>query len=390
MLSGKSRRSCPSSTSQAVWKPPLVCRQTRFLKAPGLPRGNGSDNALWQKEYRPRGGDGLNVYDRGAMRPHLPFSPAILIACAALGLTVSAGPAAAQALGTFRWQQQPYCNLITLTVVQHGGIYHLDGFDDQCGAGTRAAATGLAFPNPNGSIGFGLTVVTTPGGTPLHIDATIALANLSGSWRDNSGATGAWTFTPGGPVAGSPRPVLRAAFPAGLSAGSTTITNVATPVNATDAATKDYVDTTARSLATLAMNVSAYGSRVGAGTASDTASGCLRFGGAAFAQLQLDLPLPFGAVPTSVTVKYVDSSTSSFTLDVRTYEMQEGANRQDNSAGSHASTNGAVQGNRVQEIATPGAAATSASRGYYLAVTAPAYANGDLAFCGAQVSYTLP
>jgi hypothetical protein len=32
------------------------------------------------------------------------------------------------------------------------------------------------FPNPNGTIGFGLTVVTTPGGTPLHIDATITLS----------------------------------------------------------------------------------------------------------------------------------------------------------------------------------------------------------------------
>ena len=308
----------------------------------------------------------------------------------ALGVLGAAQLSSAQAIGTFRWQQQPYCNVVTLSVVQAGGIYQVDGFDDQCGAGTRASASGLAFPNPNGTIGFGLTLVTTPGGIPLHIDATIALANLSGTWRDTSGATGAWTFTQGAPVAGAARPVPRASFPAGLSAGGTTITNVAAPVNATDAATRAYVDTTARSLASLTMNVSAYNGRVGSGTAGDVAAGCLRFNGAAGAQMQLDLPLPFGAVPTAVAVKYIDSSTSTFTLAVRTYSVQDGVDRQDNSAGSHSSTNSAGQGIRVQSIATPGAAAVSTSRGYYLIVTAPSYANGDLGFCGAQVTYTLP
>lgn len=314
----------------------------------------------------------------------------VLIALSALIVGSSARPAAAQVVGTFRWRQQPYCNVITLSVVQSGGIYQVDGFDDQCGAGTRASASGLAFPNPNGSIGFGLTVVTTPGGTPLHIDATITLVALSGTWRDTSGTTGAWTFTPGAPAAGSARPVPRASFPAGLSAGGTTITDVAAPVNATDAATRAYVDTTARSLASLTMNVSAYNGRVGSGTAGDVASGCLRFNGAAGAQMQLDLPLPFGAVPTAVAVKYIDSSTSTFTLSVRTYSVQDGVDRQDNSAGFHQSTNSAGQGIRVQSIATPGAAAVSTARGYYLIVTAPSYANGDLGFCGAQVTYTIP
>ena len=308
----------------------------------------------------------------------------------ALGVLGAAQLSSAQAIGTFRWQQQPYCNVVTLSVVQSGGIYQVDGFDDQCGAGTRASASGLAFPNPNGTIGFGLTLVTTPGGIPLHIDATIALANLSGTWRDTSGATGAWTFTQGAPVAGAARPVPRASFPAGLSAGGTTITNVAAPVNATDAATRAYVDTTARSLASLTMNMSAYSGFLSAGLAGDANSGCVRFGGGGFTQMQLDLPLPFGAVPTSVTLKYVDSSTASFTMDVRTYSFQNGVNRQDNSAGSHSSTNGAANGERVQIIATPSTAAVSASRGYYMNVTAGVYNNGDLAFCGAQVTYTLP
>jgi hypothetical protein len=74
---------------------------------------------------------------------------------------------------------------------------------------------------------MGLAVVTTPGGTPLHIDATITLATVGGSWRDSTGATGAFVFTPGAAVAGSARPAPRPAFPAGLSAGGTTISNVA-------------------------------------------------------------------------------------------------------------------------------------------------------------------
>lgn len=309
---------------------------------------------------------------------------------AALCISGVANTAAAQTVGTFRWQQQPYCNVVTLTVVQQSGIYQVDGFDDQCGAATRAAVTGMGFPNPNGTIGFGLTVVTTPGGSPLHIDATITLAALSGTWRDSSGATGAWTFTPGAAAPGSARPALRTAFPAGLSAGNTTITDVAAPVNATDAATKTYVDATARSVASLTMNMSAYSGFLSAGVAGDANSGCIRFGGSGFTQMQLDLPLPFGAVPTSVTVKYVDSSTASFTLDVRTYSFQNGVNRLDNSAGSHTSTNGAGNGERVQTIATPGAAAVSASRGYYMNITGGVYNNGDIAFCGAQVTYTLP
>jgi len=160
--------------------------------------------------------------------------------------------AGAQPLGTFRWQQQPYCNVLTLNVVQSGGIYQLDGYDDQCGATTRAAVVGIAFINPNGTVGIGLTLVTTPGGTPLHIDATLNLPAISGDWRDSAGATGPFVLTPGAAIPGAPRPAPRAVFPAGLSAGGTTIGNVAPPVAATDAATKGYVDSAAAAKANTA------------------------------------------------------------------------------------------------------------------------------------------
>jgi hypothetical protein len=115
--------------------------------------------------------------------------------------------AAAQSLGTFRWQVQPFCNVISLTVTQQGALYTLNGFDDQCGANQRAAAVGIATPNADGSIGFGLTLVTSPGGRPLHVDATINLISLSGTWRDSEGRTGPFTFTPGVATSGVPRPL---------------------------------------------------------------------------------------------------------------------------------------------------------------------------------------
>lgn len=126
-----------------------------------------------------------------------------------LGLMITAAwpaaPAAAQSLGVFRWQLQPFCNVVTLNVTQTGSVYTLDGYDDQCGASTRASAVGTAFPNPNGTIGLGLTVVLTPGAAPLQIHATISLATVSGTWRDSAGNSGAFVYNPA-VAPGSPRP----------------------------------------------------------------------------------------------------------------------------------------------------------------------------------------
>lgn len=164
----------------------------------------------------------------------------VVLSVAACAFVPNLAPA--QSLGTFRWQQQPYCNVLVVNVVQNGAVYTVNGIDDQCGAGTGAAVVGMAFPNPNGSIGLGFTVVTTPGGTALHLDATVSLPSASGTWRDSTGATGAFVLTPGAPQPGSPRPIVRASFPGGLSAGGTTITHVGAPVAGTDAANRSYVD----------------------------------------------------------------------------------------------------------------------------------------------------
>lgn len=124
----------------------------------------------------------------------------------ALLSTLLPGAARAQSLGTFTWQLSPYCNVVTLNVTISGAQYTLDGYDDQCGAAQRAAVVGMAVPNPNGTVGLGFTVVSTPGGAPVHVDAALSLTTLGGTWRDSAGNTGSLVFT-AGPGAGSPRPL---------------------------------------------------------------------------------------------------------------------------------------------------------------------------------------
>lgn len=133
-------------------------------------------------------------------------TPRVVCAAAIGALLATTLPASAQALGVFRWQLQPYCNVVSLAVTQNGGIYTLDGTDDQCGA-SPASITGIAFIKPDGGIGFGLTVVSAPGGAPVHVDATITFPSLSGTWQDSGGRQGAFVLTPAAGTGGSPRPI---------------------------------------------------------------------------------------------------------------------------------------------------------------------------------------
>lgn len=143
---------------------------------------------------------------------------------AAFGVLLVSNTAWAQP-GTFRWQQQPYCNVLTLYVVQEGGgNYTLDGTDDMCGAPQRASVRGLAHVNPDGTIGFGLVI--TSGGRSTTLNATITLASLGGAWTDSHGNTGTFVFTPGAGAPGSPRPaasstVVKVTHSYDLAAGAT-------------------------------------------------------------------------------------------------------------------------------------------------------------------------
>jgi hypothetical protein len=111
-------------------------------------------------------------------------------------------PAFAQPLGTFTWQMQPYCNRLTLTVVQSAGVFTLDGYDDQCGT-TPAPASGVAVLAANGSVRIGLTVITSEAAHPFHLDVTLDPGSLSGRWSDNRFDEGAFAFNAA--TGGSPR-----------------------------------------------------------------------------------------------------------------------------------------------------------------------------------------
>ena len=125
-------------------------------------------------------------------------------------------PASAQPLpmGVFTWQLAPYCNVLSLTTSQDGAVYTFDGTDNQCGASTLGTVQGLAVINPNGTVGIGLTIVSTPGGLPVHVQATIDQGTLGGPWTDDHGNSGTLVFGPTA-ASGSPRPLASAAIPTG-------------------------------------------------------------------------------------------------------------------------------------------------------------------------------
>lgn len=266
----------------------------------------------------------------------------LVTAIAMTGVTL----AGAQTIGTFRWQQQPYCNVITVTVVQTGAIYQLDGFDDQCGAATRAAVTGLAFANPNGTIGMGLTIVTSPGGMPLHVDASFGLVTLSGTWRDSRFGTGAWTFTPGAAPAGIARPAAQPEAPF----------------------------------------KAAWEGVVALGQIVPFGGGCMQFGTSGIAGMYLALPVPSGAVLTGVRVRTLDASSSQrITFTLTRGDFVDGVPVASADLDTFTS---AVSGPRVTTRTFPGSPA-SASTIFQLAAQAPAH-TGTLLFCGAQPIYTTP
>lgn len=126
----------------------------------------------------------------------------MLTAAGALIVAAVAPDAAAQSLGAIRWQLAPYCNVLTLDVIQEGGVYRLQGYDDQCGrtGGMWSVVSGTAVLAPGNAARLGLTY-TFPGGAITEgalIRATIDLGTFSGTWDDNGSHSGAFVFAPSG------------------------------------------------------------------------------------------------------------------------------------------------------------------------------------------------
>jgi hypothetical protein len=138
------------------------------------------------------------------------------------------------ALGTFRWELQPFCNVIMVNVTQQGAIYVLDGTDDRCGNGNQSgSAVGIGYLTPQGLVGFGITTVL-PGGTPVHTEATLSLSSLGGTWRDSAGNSGAFVFNGALPGA-TPRPIPSGGIPLASITNIHIANNAVTTANIVDA-----------------------------------------------------------------------------------------------------------------------------------------------------------
>jgi hypothetical protein len=122
-----------------------------------------------------------------------------------LALVLSAAPAFAQSLGTFRWQLQPYGSVLQISVTQQGGIFLLDGIELQCGGNASLPVNGVAVPQANGSVILGLTTINE-NGRGIHTRATVNTADFGGFYSDNAGNTNQpFIFNPGETCPGGPR-----------------------------------------------------------------------------------------------------------------------------------------------------------------------------------------
>lgn len=135
---------------------------------------------------------------------------------------LAAAPASAQVFGTFPWQMQPYCNVVTLTLTSSPAGFTLDGVDDQCGATHKASAVGVASFSASGQVTLNFTVVAAPTGAPVHVSAVVSPATGQGTWTDSAGHTGTFAFF--GAATGLP---ARPASSSGLPPSSVTSTELA-------------------------------------------------------------------------------------------------------------------------------------------------------------------
>lgn len=148
---------------------------------------------------------------------------AVMLCVATLLATVlgDVGRSSADELGTFRWRFAPFCNVITLTVVQDGAALLLSGVDDDCGFTNGSPATGTLFVQ-GGIVTGQVTIVAqtgSAGAVAVHNWIQISLGNGSGNWYDDFGNSGSFTFNPSA-APGSQRPLAREAWAYVISSGA--------------------------------------------------------------------------------------------------------------------------------------------------------------------------
>ena len=148
---------------------------------------------------------------------------------AALVFVAAPTPAQSQVLGTFHWQLAPYGSVLNLTITQKGSLFVLEGLESQCGNNLSLPVTGIAVPQANGQIFFGVTSITE-NGRGLHTRAYMNTSNFGGTWSDNAGNTNQpFTFVPSQPApncVGGPRTGPNSPDP-GLVAGDAAVQSLA-------------------------------------------------------------------------------------------------------------------------------------------------------------------
>jgi hypothetical protein len=128
---------------------------------------------------------------------------AVVLAVVMTGAILGAStPVAAQVLGTFVWQTQPYCNRISVTLTSTPGGFTAVGTDDGCGAPRKASVTGALVLNPDGTAGLRVSIAPTNSARIVDLWATVSTANGGGTWADSAGHSG--TLALGGYVGGLP------------------------------------------------------------------------------------------------------------------------------------------------------------------------------------------
>src|SRR5262245_7908351 len=124
--------------------------------------------------------------DMEATRVVIRLSPVrcCLITILSVTFAALASPSGAQTLGTFSWQVEPYCNVVTFTVTADGPSFRLVGYDNDCGAG-RIPASGVATPNADGSVTLTFSLISDAGRTS-HTTARLLPPAYSGAWSDDA------------------------------------------------------------------------------------------------------------------------------------------------------------------------------------------------------------
>lgn len=102
-------------------------------------------------------------------------------------------PAYAQVFGTFPWQMQPYCNIVTLTLIASPAGFRLEGADDQCGSTNKGSVVGMATFNASGNVTLNFTI-GSPTAQTVQVNAIVSPANGEGTWADGNGHVGAFRF----------------------------------------------------------------------------------------------------------------------------------------------------------------------------------------------------